>query len=139
VLDASDDWVVIHLAKDGTINFEDATPYLGKGNFEAAQGLLAGVAISDSDRRPCRLAARGGVGAVMGSKKVKAIVVDLDKNPDFYDPKRVRESVKDYAKMLIECGQWRTVQDGWRLHCRNQQCSGWQAEPCLYAWLCDPM
>jgi len=124
LLDASEDWVVIHLSKDGKISFDDGTPYLGKGNFEAAemlhekygkktslalcgpvgeyQGLLAGVAISDSDRRPSRLAARGGVGAVMGSKKVKAIVVDLDKNPDFYDPKRVRESVKDYAKMLMD-------------------------------------
>lgn len=122
--DASDEWIVIHVNKDGTIDFDDASPYMGKGNFEAAellhekygnkttlalcgpvgeyQGLLSGIAISDSDRRPSRLAARGGVGAVMGSKKVKAIVVDLDKNPDFYDPKRVRESVKDYAKMLLD-------------------------------------
>ena len=121
---ASDDWMVIHIRKDGEIDFDDASPFLNKGNFEAAellhekygkkatialcgpvgeyQGLLAGIAMSDSDRRPSRLAARGGVGAVMGSKKVKAIVVDLDKTPDFYDPKRVRESVRDYAKMLMD-------------------------------------
>ena len=122
--DASDKWIVIHLSKDGSINFDDAAPYMGKGNFEAAemlhekygkkatialcgpvgeyQGLLAGIAMSDSENRPSRLAARGGVGAVMGSKKVKAIVADLDKQPDFYDPKRVRESVRDYAKMLLD-------------------------------------
>src|SRR6266542_2717290 len=119
---ASPDWVVIHFKKDGTIHFDDAKPYLGKGNFEAQsklhahygkkvtialcgpvgeyQGLLAGIAFSDKDGRPARLAARGGVGAVMGSKKVKAIVVDLDKIPSFHEPKKVNASIKDYAKML---------------------------------------
>jgi aldehyde:ferredoxin oxidoreductase len=119
---ASPDWVVIHFTKDGGIEFDDAAPYLGKGNFEANdllharygkkvtialcgpvgeyQGLIAGIAFSDKDGRPSRLAARGGVGAVMGSKKVKAIVVDLDRIPPFHDAKRVNASIKDYAKML---------------------------------------
>src|SRR2546422_780063 len=100
---ASPSWAVIHFKKDGTIDFDDAAPYLGKGNFEAQemlhrkhgkkvtialcgpvgeyQGLLAGIAFSDKDGRPARLSARGGVGAGMGSNKVKAIVVDLDKIP----------------------------------------------------------
>ena len=120
---ASAEWVVIHLAKNGSISFDDASPYLGAGNFEAArmlhakygkktalalcgpvgeyQGLLAGIAFSDIDNRPSRLAARGGVGAVMGSKKVKAIVCDLDRTPKFHDPKGVRDSVKEYSKMLL--------------------------------------
>src|SRR5215470_10178177 len=119
---ASSDWVVIHFKKDGTIHFDDAAPYMGKGNFEAQsmlhahygkkvtialcgpvgeyQGLLGGISFSDKDGRPARLAARGGVGAVMGSKKVKAIVVDLDKIPPFHEPKKVNASIKDYAKML---------------------------------------
>ena len=119
---ASPSWVVIHFKKDGSIAFDDATPYLGKGNFEADrmlhakygkkvtvalcgpvgeyQGLLAGIAFSDKDGRPSRLAARGGVGAVMGAKKVKAIVVDLDKIPAFHEPKKVNAAIKDYAKML---------------------------------------
>ncbi len=122
LLDASPTWVVIHLKKDGIIDFDDATPYLGKGNVEAAvmlhakygkktslalcgpvgeyQGLIAGIAFSDKDRRPSRLAARGGVGAVMGSKKVKAIVVDMDKIPPFEDAKKVNAGIKEYAKML---------------------------------------
>ncbi len=121
--DASPNWIVIHFKKDGSVEFDDATPYLGKGNFEAAnllyakygrkvalalcgpvgeyQGLLAGIAFSDTDLRPSRLAARGGVGAVMGSKRVKAIVLDLDKVPQFHDPKGVRDSVKNYAKLLL--------------------------------------
>jgi aldehyde:ferredoxin oxidoreductase len=121
---ASPDWVVIHFRKDGGIDFDDAAPYLGKGNFAAAemlyerygrkvavalcgpvgeyQGLLAGIAFSDKDLRPSRLAARGGVGAVMGSKRVKAIVVDLDKTPPFSDPKKVTASIKEYTRMLRE-------------------------------------
>jgi aldehyde:ferredoxin oxidoreductase len=119
---ASPDWVVIHFKKDGGIDFDEATPYLGKGNFEAQdmlharygkkvtiglcgpvgeyQGLLAGIAFSDKDGRPARLSARGGVGAVMGLKKVKAIVVDLDRIPPFSDAKKVSAAIKDYAKML---------------------------------------
>ncbi len=120
---ASPDWVVIHFKKDGTIEFDSAEPYMGKGNFEAQamlhkqygkkvtialcgpvgeyQGLIAGIAFSDKDGRPARLSARGGVGAVMGSKKVKAIVVDLDKIPPFSDPKKVNAAIKDYSKMLL--------------------------------------
>src|SRR5437667_7874444 len=119
---ASPDWVVIHFKKDGTIEFDDASPYLRKGNFEAAamlhacygkkvsvalcgpvgeyQGLIAGIAFSDKDNRPSRLSARGGVGAVLGSKKVKAIVVDMDRIPPFEDTKKVNQSIKEYAKML---------------------------------------
>jgi aldehyde:ferredoxin oxidoreductase len=119
---ASPDWVVIHFKKDGGIDFDDAAPYLGKGNFEAQdmlharygkkvtiglcgpvgeyQGLLAGIAFSDKDGRPARLSARGGVGAVMGSKKVKAIVCDLDRIPPFQEAKKVNAAIKDYAKML---------------------------------------
>src|SRR2546426_268188 len=101
---ASPDWVVLHFKKDGSLDFDDARPYLGKGNFEANrmllarygkkvatalcgpvgeyQGLIAGIAFTDKDLRPSRLAARGGVGAVLGSKKVKAIVLDLDRSEE---------------------------------------------------------
>src|SRR5438045_6051146 len=36
LLDASPDWVVRHFQKDGGLDFDDATPYLARGNFEAA-------------------------------------------------------------------------------------------------------
>jgi aldehyde:ferredoxin oxidoreductase len=119
----SAEWVVIHLRKDGNIVFDSAAPYVGKGNFEAAGllherygkkvslglcgpvgeygGLLAGVAFSDVDNRPSRLAARGGVGAVMGNKKVKAIVVDLDRMPVFHDRKKLIGAVREYAGMML--------------------------------------
>ncbi len=123
---AAKDWVVLHFKKDGGLDWDDAAPYVGKGNFEAHrllverygkkiavalcgpvgeyQGLIAGIAFSDKDGRPSRLAARGGVGAVMGSKRVKAIVVDLDKIPPFSDPKKVNAAIKDYSKMLLADG-----------------------------------
>ncbi len=122
--DASEDWVIIHIARDGSISFNPATPYMGKGNVEAAamlhekygkkvsvalcgpvgeyQGLLAGIAFSDPDGRPTRLAARGGVGAVMGSKKVKAIVVELHKMPQLHDRKKVMQAVREYGAKLRE-------------------------------------
>ena len=119
---ASDDWVVIRIPKEGAITFDDASPYLGKGNIEAAAllhekygkkvslgicgpvgeylGLVSGIAFTDPEGRPVRLAARGGVGAVMGSKKVKAIVVDTDKMPPFHDRKKLMGSVREYGKLL---------------------------------------
>ncbi len=119
---ASPDWVVLHFKKGGGVDFDDARPYLGRGNFAATEalfgrygdkiavalcgpvgeyeGLIAGIAFTDKDGRPARLSARGGVGAVMGSKKVKAVVVDLDRIPTFEDTRKVMASVKDYAKML---------------------------------------
>ena len=118
----SDDWVVIRITKDGEITYDDATPYMGKGNIEAAellhekygekvslalcgpvgeyQGLVAGIAFSDPENRPVRIAARGGVGAVMGSKKVKAIVADKVKMPTFSDRKKVMMGVRDYGQKL---------------------------------------
>ncbi len=119
---ASPDWVVIHIAKDGAITWDDGTAYLGLGNFDCAErlherygnkvslaicgpvgeygGLLAGIAMSDTDRRPARLAARGGVGAVMGAKRVKAIVVELDKLPTFHDRKKLLKGIKEYGQKI---------------------------------------
>ncbi len=121
---ACDDWVVIHFSRDGSISFDSAEPYLGKGNIEAArllheqygdkvslalcgpvgeyEGLIAGIAFSDTENRPTRLAARGGVGAVMGHKKVKAVVVDTIKMPTFHDRRKLMSAVKDYGNKLGE-------------------------------------
>ena len=119
---SSDEWVVIRIRRDGTLGFDPAGPFLGMGNFEAAaalferygpkisfalcgpvgeyRGLLSGIAFNDREGRPGRLAARGGVGAVMGSKRVKAIVADLDKMPDVHDRKSFYKLSKDYATAL---------------------------------------
>lgn len=117
-----EEWSVMYLKKDGTVEFASAAPYLGRGTFETAAmlhevygqkvsvaicgpvgeygGLLAGISMSDTDKRPARLAARGGVGAVMGVKKLKAIVLDLDRMPTFHDRKKVLSSIKEYGAKL---------------------------------------
>lgn len=119
---ASPEWTLIRITKEGAVTFEDAQPYLGRGNDEVARmlfekygkkisyalcgpvgeylGLIAGIAFPDTDGRPSRLAARGGVGAVMGSKRIKAIVVDQHKMPTFHDRKKVMGAIRDYGARL---------------------------------------
>ena len=121
---ACDAWQIIHISKDGDITFSDAKDYLGLGNFDCARklhevygdkvslalcgpvgeylGLLAGIAFSDTDNRPSRLAARGGVGAVMGSKKIKAVVIDKHRMPPMHDRKGYMSAVKEYGRKLDE-------------------------------------
>ncbi len=62
----------------------------------------ASVAFSDIEQRPTRHAGRGGVGAVMGSKGVKVIVVDDSgmsaRTPK--DPKKFQEANKRFVEGL---------------------------------------
>jgi len=121
---ASKDWVVIRITKEGAITYDSAEAYMGKGNNEVAEllfekygkkiafslcgpvgeylGLMAGIAFSDTDGRPSRLSARGGVGAVMGSKKVKAMVIDVHKMPTFHDRKKVMGAIREYGARLAK-------------------------------------
>jgi aldehyde:ferredoxin oxidoreductase len=64
----------------------------------------ASIQTSDVDGRPCRSAGRGGLGAVMGSKGLKALVVDQrGKSPDaIADPETFKESAKTFAQKVRE-------------------------------------
>ncbi|MCX7143533.1 MAG: aldehyde ferredoxin oxidoreductase [Proteobacteria bacterium] len=121
---ACKEWVVIRITKEGALTYETAEPFMGKGTNETAEllfekygkkiafamcgpvgeylGLMAGISITDTDGRPSRLAARGGVGAVMGSKKVKAIVIDVHKMPTFHDRKKLMGSIREYGVRLAK-------------------------------------
>ena len=88
---------VLHLSKDGA-RLDDGAPYWGKGNYDTAAALRdaygakvasiqvgpAGehglrnstVATTDPEGNPARHAGRGGVGAVMGARGLKAVVID---------------------------------------------------------------
>ena len=129
--DQCDDWTIMHFDKKGNLTYKDASPYLGKDNFTVAKmlhaeygkkislaitgpvgeylGLLGGIAISDNDNRPSRLAARGGVGAVMGSKKVKAIVIEVSRMPPLMDKKKTLGAVRQYAAWVQEDHAIQTV------------------------------
>ncbi len=88
---------IVKLDKDGC-EFQSAGDLAGMKNYELISVLkerfgdgisvisigpcgemrmsAATVAVTDTDGRPSRHAARGGLGAVMGSKGIKAIVID---------------------------------------------------------------
>jgi len=88
---------ILHLSKHGA-EFSSAEDLTGKGVYETARILFerygdkvaialigpggerrmlsAGIQNVDKDGVPSRINARGGVGAVMGSKGLKAIVID---------------------------------------------------------------
>jgi len=92
-----DGWWGLHITKDGA-EFFPADEYTGKGLYEiypllfdrfgkkvaiASVGVsgemkmaMAGICFNDNHGRPSRYSGRGGLGAVMGSKRLKLIVVD---------------------------------------------------------------
>lgn len=62
----------------------------------------ATVAVTDPDGYPCRHAGRGGVGAVMGSKGLKAVIIDPTDAPGiaFHDKDAFKASSKVLRSML---------------------------------------
>jgi len=70
----------------------------------AGEQKLAAASIqsSDVDGRPCRAAGRGGLGAVMGAKGLKAIVVDQrgDSADPMVDPEAFKEANQTIVKVI---------------------------------------
>ncbi len=66
--------------------------------------LTASIQSTDVDNRPCRAAGRGGLGAVMGSKGLKALVVSRDGNAAdaMADPETFKQAAKAFAKGVAE-------------------------------------
>jgi len=73
----------------------------------------AGIQNLDKDRVPSRIAARGGLGAVMGSKGLKAIVFDHagGQKPPIADPEAFKVAQKDYTRAVMEHPQSITYRD----------------------------
>jgi len=65
---------------------------------------VASIQGSDPDGHPCRSAGRGGLGAVMGAKGLKALIVEQGgKNSDpVKDPDTFKKSAKILAKIITE-------------------------------------
>ncbi len=90
-------WSVIVITKEG-VRIEPADELSGLGTYDSMDKLrakygekiggmvigpagetlrlAASIQFSDPEGRPARAAGRGGLGAVMGSKKIKALVID---------------------------------------------------------------
>ena len=128
------EWKVIFLSKDG-VKFESANDLVGLGAYQSAEALLkrygkdvalaligpsgerqylaAGILNIDKDQTPSRIAARGGLGAVMGTKKIKAIVIDSvqGEKPDIVDPERYKKAQKLYNQTLKDHPQTKIYHD----------------------------
>ena len=84
----------------GTYGAENSITCIGPaGEFQLA---AASIQTTDADGRPCRAAGRGGLGAVMGSKGLKALVVAQGgkMKDDLADPETFRKSAKAFAKAV---------------------------------------
>lgn len=110
----------------GGARLEEANNLKGLGNYdtvaklqEQAEGAIscvsigpagemklsaASVAVTDEEMRPTRHAGRGGLGAVMGSKGLKAIVIDNEhgKRPASADMAAFRQAAAKFAQFLRE-------------------------------------
>ncbi len=77
------------------------TPYVSIGPAGEKRLSLASVAVSDLNGNPARHAGRGGLGAVLGSKGIKAIVfLDKGENLKAQDVVNFNETRKSFAKTL---------------------------------------
>jgi aldehyde:ferredoxin oxidoreductase len=127
-------WHVIHLSKEG-VRFDEADGIVGDGVYQAAEKLIAQygdeVAISligpggemklraagiqniDIDQSPSRIAARGGLGAVMGSKLIKAIVIDAEggEQPPIHDLQAFKDARKRFTTALMNHKQTASYAD----------------------------
>lgn len=116
---------ILYLGNDGA-HLEPATQYAGLGTYELGKKLravygqdigiiaigpagerlmtAAGISNSDPDGEPGRFAARGGLGAVMGSKGLKAIILKPDKGSrvEARERERMREAARKFSHILTE-------------------------------------
>jgi aldehyde:ferredoxin oxidoreductase len=80
----------------------DKAAYMTIGQAGELKLGAASIACTDRELRPTRHCGRGGVGAVMGSKKVKAIVLDeagtTNRSPK--DPQKFKAAAKEFAAGL---------------------------------------
>jgi aldehyde:ferredoxin oxidoreductase len=132
---------VLHLSLQGA-RFDRADDLVGLGVYETASRLLerygsppkyggekvaialigpggemkmtaAGIQNLDKEKVPSRIAARGGLGAVMGSKGIKAIIFDAagGQKPPIANMEAFREAQKAYNKALIDHPQTHSYRD----------------------------
>ena len=94
--------------------YSDTTSFISIGPAGEMQLTGASVACSDEKLRPARHAARGGLGAVMGSKGLKYVAIDNEKRP-VRQPARKKEFntlCKAYSKDYLGGPKWPVFKNG---------------------------
>lgn len=127
-------WQVLHISRAG-VRFDPAGECAGLGAYASADwlrqrygsraamaligpagemGLLtAGILNLDKDGVPSRISARGGLGALMGSKRLKAIVFDGEggSRPPLHDAAAYRLAQKVFLQALLGQPQTRVYRE----------------------------
>ena len=86
-----------------TEEYGSKVPYISIGPAGEMKLSAASIAVTDRENRPTRHAGRGGLGAVMGSKGLKAIVVDSgDRKVSIQDPEAFRAAARRLTDLLKE-------------------------------------
>ena len=121
---AKEEGYFLKIDKSGQAVLVDAASYKGMRTYALVQRLTteygdknsitcvgpagdlllsaASIQTTDNDGRPCRAAGRGGLGAVMGSKGLKALIVAQggEAAEPLSDPDVFKEAAKAYAKAV---------------------------------------
>ncbi len=117
---------LLHVQADGTAELVEAGQYKGMRTYALVRQLQqtyggkksitcigpagemhllsASIQSTDLDGRPCRAAGRGGLGAVMGSKGLKALIVDQGGRnaAEIVDQETFKTAARSYAKAVKE-------------------------------------
>ena len=121
-----DGFSLVKISKEG-VTFYPGDEYVGLGNYRTMARLwkrfgrgvgvmsigqagekrltAASVHFADPAGRPGRAAGRGGLGAILGSKGLKALVVDDKGTPPsvpLADPEKFKAAARQWAKYLLE-------------------------------------
>jgi aldehyde:ferredoxin oxidoreductase len=127
-------WWVLHLSIAGA-RFDPADEFVGLGVYATAQKLIekygekvaialigpggemklktAGIQNLDKEKVPSRIAARGGLGAVMATKGIKAVVFDASggQKPPIVNPEAYKQAQKIFTKAVIDHPQSHLYRD----------------------------
>ena len=121
-------WKYLYIDKEGAASLEDATGLIGLGTYavcermyekynknvavlsigQAGDFLYRSASVMASEMgtgHPCRAAGRGGLGALMGSKKVKAMVIERAAKPaeyEYADKEKFDEARRMFVKICTE-------------------------------------
>jgi len=117
-------WPVYLFINSNGVIFEDARKIWGLDTYETSEKIkethslvqIASIGQAGENLIPisaividaphCRLAGRGGLGALMGSKNLKAIAVEAEKKPvDIADQEGLKKSVKELTPSIREYTQ----------------------------------
>lgn len=119
-----DRWYLLHVTQHGA-ELLSADHLVGRGNYATVEELrktygpntavisigpvgekrlpVASIAVTDIEGRPCRHAGRGGMGAVLGAKGIKAIVLEPGHHRNVpAKPEEFRRLAGDFARNLAK-------------------------------------